>query len=182
MAQSKKIILTLLLFVFSNSIWAQETQFYIDKNKHLKDGLSLIDQALYAPAQLEFELLKREVAEAADNKEYTLNMFADFYYAYCAAHLNQANTELLFTRFVEAYHETTLRNKAYFELGNFYFRKNKTTNALEWYEKVDTRELNNDELIAFKFNLGYSYFKRKKLTEAKPLFKSIKDVKHGYSE
>ena len=182
MAQSKKIILTLLLFVFSNSIWAQETQFYIDKNKHLKDGLSLIDQALYAPAQLEFELLKREVAEAADNNEYTLNMFADFYYAYCAAHLNQANTELLFTRFVEAYHETTLRNKAYFELGNFYFRKNKTTNALEWYEKVDTRELNNDELIAFKFNLGYSYFKRKKFSEAKPLFKAIKDVKHGYSE
>lgn len=182
MIHSKNFILTILLFVFFSIAWAQETQYYADKNKHLKEGLSLVDQALYAPAQLEFELLKQEVAEATDNDEYTLKMFADFYYAYCAAHLNQPNTELLFTRFVEAYHETTLRNKAYFELGNYYFRKNKTVNAVEWYEKVDTRELSNDELITYKFNLGYAYFKRKKFKEAKPLFKSIKDAKHAYSE
>ncbi|MFT4970196.1 MAG: TolA-binding protein [Chitinophagales bacterium] len=177
-----KVILGILFLIQINVLIGQETSYYAEKNKHLKEGLSLMDQKLYAPAQLEFELLNKELQEANDNDEYTLHMFADFYYAYCAAKLGQGNTELLFTRFIEAYHETTLRNKAYFELGSYYFRKNKTVNAVKWYEKVDTKQLSNDELIEYKFNFGYAYFRRKKFDEAKPLFKSIKDAKHSYSE
>lgn len=176
-----KVILGILFLIQINVLIGQETSYYAEKNKHLKEGLSLMDQKLYAPAQLEFELLNKELQGANDNDEYTLHMFADFYYAYCAAKLGQGNTELLFTRFIEAYHETTLRNKAYFELGSYYFRKNKTVNAVKWYEKVDTKQLSNDELIEYKFNFGYAYFRRKKFDEAKPLFKSIKDAKHSYS-
>lgn len=176
-------IISALFFLFQiHTVVGQETSFYADKNKHLKEGLSLIDQKLYAPAQLEFKLLEEEVDGVTDNDQYTLQMFADFYYAYCAAKLNQANTELLFTRFVEDYHETTLSNKAFFELGNFYFGQNQTIDAAKWYEKVDTKELSNDELVEYKFNFGYAYFRRKKFDEAKPLFKAIKDSKHSYSE
>lgn len=182
MKNLRKIILSIILLVPLSFLIGQETSYYAEKNKHLKEGLSLIDQKLYAPAQLEFELLEKEVVAATDNDQYTLKMFADFYYAYCAAKLGQGNTELLFTRFIEAYHETTLRNKAYFELGSYYFRKNKTVNAVKWYEKVDTKELSNDELIEYKFNFAYAYFRRKKFDEAKPMFKSIKDAKHSYSE
>lgn len=178
----QKTILILFILLSSLALKAQETSFYSEDNKHLKNGLALIDQRLYAPAMLEFELLKKEVVGATDNVEYTLEMYADFYYAYCATMLDQANAELLFTRFIEAYHHSTLRNKAYFELGSYYFRKNKTVEALEWYEKVDTKELTNDELVAYKFNLAYVYFKRKKFAEAKPLFKAIKDAKHEYSD
>ena len=178
----QKTILILFILISCLPLKAQETSFYSEDNKHLKSGLSLIDQRLYAPAQLEFELLKKELLGVVDNEEYNLNMYADFYYAYCAALLDQADAELLFTRFIEAYHHSTLRNKAYFELGSYYFRKNKTIEALEWYEKVDTKELTNDELVEYKFNFAYVYFKRKKFDEAKPLFKAIKDAKHQYSD
>ena len=178
----QKTILLLFILISCLPLKAQETSFYSEDNKHLKSGLSLIDQRLYAPAQLEFELLKKELLGVVDNEEYNLNMYADFYYAYCAALLDQADAELLFTRFIEAYHHSTLRNKAYFELGSYYFRKNKTIEALEWYEKVDTKELTNDELVEYKFNFAYVYFKRKKFDEAKPLFKAIKDAKHQYSD
>jgi TolA-binding protein len=178
----QKICISLFVLLSCFELNAQETSFYTEDNKHLKNGLSLIDQGLYAPAQLEFDLLKKEVVGATDNIEYTLEMFADFYYAYCASKLDQPDAELRFTRFIEAYHYSTLRNKAYFELGTYYFRKNKTVKALEWYEKVDTKELTNDELVAYKFNFAYVYFKRKKFDEAKPLFKSIKEAKHEYSD
>lgn len=178
----KLILIACLLTLTFSTTNAQETSFYAPENEHLQKGLNLVDQKLYAPAQLEFELLKKDVKKATDNDQYTLTMFADFYYAYCSAKLDLPDAELLFTRFVEAYHHTTLRNKAYFELGNYYFRQNNSVDALKWYDKVDTKELTNDELITYKFNFGYVYFKRKKFDEAKPLFKSIKDANHEYSE
>jgi TolA-binding protein len=178
----QKTILILFILWSILPLKAQETSFYSEDNKHLKNGLSLIDQRLYAPAMLEFDLFKKELLGSTDNVGYTLNMYADFYYAYCATMLDQADAELLFTRFIEGYHHSTLRNKAYFELGSYYFRKNKTIEALEWYEKVDTKELTNDELVEYKFNFAYVYFKRKKFDEAKPLFKAIKDAKHQYSD
>ena len=178
----KFFIFFCVTFISLSQLQAQETTFYMPENDHLQKGLNLVDQKLYAPAQLEFDLMKKDAKKATDNDQYTLNMFADFYYAYCAAKLDLPDAELLFTRFIEAYHHTTLRNKAYFEIGSYYFRKNKSVDALKWYEKVDTKELTNDELIEYKFNFGYVYFKRKKFAEAKPLFKAIKDANHDYSE
>lgn len=177
-----KIILVIFFLVQLDALVAQETSYYTEKNKYLKEGLSLVDRQLYAPAQLKFGLMAKALKGVIDNDRHTLVMFADYYYALCAAKLGQDNTELLFTRFIEAYHETTLRNRAYFELGSYYFRKNKMVNTVEWYEKVDTKELTNDELIEYKFNFGYAYFKRKKFDQAKPLLRSIKDAKHSYSE
>ena len=176
------IILVMFFLVQLEVLFAQETSYYAEKNKHLKEGLSLIDQQLYAPAQLKFGRMTKALKGVIDNDSHTLVMFANYYYALCAAKLGQDNTELLFTRFIEAYHETTLRNRAYYELGSYYFRKNKMVNTVEWYEKVDTKDLTNNELIEFKFNFGYAYFKRKKFEQAKPLLKSIKDAKHSYSE
>jgi len=178
----KVIILTCGIVLNFTKILAQESTYYTEDNEALKRGLNLVDQKLYAPAQKEFKELKKEFSKATDNHEYTVLMFADFYYAFCAAKLNEKDAELLITRFIEAYHETTLRNKAYFELGSYYFRQNKSSNAIEWYEKVDTKELTNIELIEYKFNFGYMYFKKKKFDDAKPLFKSIKDAKHQYAE
>lgn len=178
----KLIIITSILAFNFLQINAQESTYYTEDNEALKRGLNLVDQKLYTPAQLEFKALKKQYFKTTDNHEYTVLMFADFYYAFCAAKLNDADAELLITRFIEDYHESTLRNKAYFELGSYYFRQNKSTNAIEWYEKVDTKELTNQELVEFKFNFGYMYFKRKKFDEAKPLFKSIKDAQHQYAE
>ncbi|MEZ4979274.1 MAG: tetratricopeptide repeat protein [Chitinophagales bacterium] len=177
-----KIVLILCFLLFGkNQILAQETSIYSESNLHLKKGFDLLDQKLYLPAQKEFELLHQENVKATDNNQYTLLMMADFYYAICAARLNSPNTELLFTRFIENYHQSTFRNKAFFEMGSYYFKNNKSTDAMNWYEKVDPKELNNEELIEYKFNFAYSYFKKKKFDEAKPLFKAIKDAKNAYA-
>lgn len=178
----KYIAITGFLFIGLLPLKAQETTFYAEKNIHLKKGLNLVDQELYAPALKEFQWLKEEMQHSTDNHQYTYLMFADFYTALCAARLGNTDAELLFTRFIEAYHHTSLRNKGYFELGNYYFAQNNSEDAIKWYEKVDTKLLSKEDATQYKFNYGYVNFKRKKFDEAKPLFKAIKDGSSKYAE
>lgn len=178
----KSIILSVLLFLSFLGLNAQETSFYAEKNIHFKNGLLLIEEQKYAAAQKEFELLYQQTKAAVDNDQYTLKMFAEFYYAYSSYKLEFQNTEKLFKNFINNYHNSSLRTKAYFYLGNYYFGINKTNEAIANYQKVDAKELTNEEMLEFKFNNGYAYFKKKDFVKAKPLFKEIKNSKHKYTE
>lgn len=178
-----KHIVLIILFSFNQILLsAQETSIYTERNVHLKNGLLLIEEQKYSAAQKEFELLFLQTKSATDNDAYTLRMFAEFYNAYCSFKLENQNIERLFKNFINNYHETNLRSKAHFYLGNYYFKNNKISEALSNYEKVDAKELTNQEMIEFKFNNGYAYFKKKDFAKAKPLFKEIKNSKHKYYE
>lgn len=178
----KYIAIVGFMLIGFSTLKAQETTFYAEKNRHLKKGLNLVNQELYAPALKEFQWLKEEMQHSTDNHQYTYLMYADFYAALCAARLNNPDAELLFTRFIEAYHHTSLRNQGYFELGNYYFNQNNTNEAIKWYEKVDTKQLPKEDVTQYKFNYGYVNFKRKKFDAAKPLFKAVKDGSSKYAE
>jgi TolA-binding protein len=183
--QMRAIIFCIIsVFVFSAPylLMAQETSIYADKNIHFKTGLQLIEEQKYLAAQNEFELLYQQNKKALDNDQYVLKMHAEYYYAFSSYKLSFPNTERLFKNFINNYHETNLRSKAHFHLGSYYFETNKSKEAIEQYELVNTKDLSKAELLEYKFNLAYAYFKRKDFENAKPLFKEIKNSPHRYYE
>lgn len=177
-----KYFASLLFISLFLSLQAQETEIYTERNIHLKKGLSLIDDMVYLAAQKEFELAFNQTKEPLDNEQEIINIMSEYYYAFCAYKLEQPNTELLYVQFIKAHHESDYRRKAYFDLGNYFFAINKTADALKWYEKVDKKDLSTSDLVLYKFNMAYTYFKKKAFDEAYPLFKDIKNAKNDYQE
>ncbi len=173
------------LFIMMFSVFvlkAQETAIYSERNLHFKNGLELIDEKIYLAAQKEFEIAHKQTKDLLDNEQEVINIMSEYYYAFCAYKLDLPNTELLYKNFIKAHHETEYRRLAYFDLGNYFFNKKQTSEALKWYEKVDKSDLSREDLIIYKFNMAYTYFKRKKFREAKPLFRAIKNAKNDYQE
>ncbi len=62
-------------------------------------------------------------------------------------------------------------------LANSYFRKDRYTDAIKYYEEAGIDNLSNDEIGDQKFELAYCYFNSKQFNKARPLFLAIKDVK-----
>lgn len=177
-----KLLSSFLLCTMFFHAQAQETEIYTERNIHLKKGLEFIDDLVFLAAQKEFEFAFNQTKAKLDNEQEVINIMSQYYYAYCAYKLNQPNTELLYIKFIKAHHESPYRRMAYFDLGNYYFANKKTSDALKWYEKVDKNDLSNEDLMLFKFNMAYTYFKKKKFAEAKPLFRAIKNAKNDYQE
>lgn len=178
----KHIITTVFLLFISAVAFAQETEIYTERNVHIKKGLEQVALKNYQSAQVEFELAANEVKSKLENDQVVVSDIAEYYYAYCAYKMDMPNTELLYLNYIKNHHETAYRRKAYFDLGNYYFEKKKTADAMKWYEKVDRDDLSNEDLLHFKFNMAYTYFKKKKFKEAKPLFAAIKNAKNQYQE
>jgi len=172
----------ILFILFFNIAKAQETEIYTEKNIHIKKGLELVELKNYQSAQTEFEIAFNETKSHLDNYQLVINDMAEYYYAFCAYKLDQPNIEILYKNYIKNHHETAYRRKAYFDLGNYFFEHKKSAEALKWYEKVDRDDLSNNELLHYKFNIAYTYFKKKKFKEAKPLFATIKNAKNKYKE
>jgi TolA-binding protein len=134
------------------TVFSQETEIYADKNIHFKNGLLLIEEKKYLAAQEEFELLFNQNKLAEDNEAYILKMYASYYYAFSSYKLELPNAERLYTNFLNDFHNNFLRNKAYYDLGNLYFDKNKTIDAIRVFEKIDASELSKEEKQNFWFD------------------------------
>jgi TolA-binding protein len=178
----KHTIITAFIIFVSFSAFAQETEVYTERNVHIKKGMEHMELKNYQSAQTEFELAANEAKLKLANHQVVLSDIAEYYYAYCAYKMDMPNTELLYLNYIKNHHETPYRRKAYFDLGNYYFEHKKTTDAMKWYEKVDRSDLSNEDLLQYKFNMAYTYFKKKKFKEAKPLFAAIKNAKNQYQE
>ena len=61
-------------------------------------------------------------------------------------------------------------------LGQYYFRNNKLSEAISYYEMSGIANLSNSEISDQKFELAYCYFNNKAFDKAEPLFASIKDL------
>ena len=177
------LLILMILSTFTGlTSYAQETEIYTERNTHFKAALVHLDSKNYFSAQKEFELAFQETKAHLDNEQKIINNISAYYYAFCAMKLDMPNTELLYLNYLNSEHETEYRKRAYFDLGNYYFSKKKTEDALKWYEKVEKEDLSNEDLMTYKFNMAYTYFTRKLFDESKPLFREIKNGKNAYTE
>jgi len=176
---SKAFVFSVLL-LSGITACAQQTQFFTDKEAAYTRGRELFDEKNYLSARQEFEKIYGQPVSPHSHTDEVMMQNLEYYIAVCATETNARDAEQLLLGYFKKYHETDKRRLIYFYLGKYYYQNNNYAEAANYLAKVKVTDLDNEQIYDYKFELGYSYFTKKKFTDAKPLFASIKDIKDKY--
>ena len=113
------------------SLFAQQTEIATNVFANYNHAVQLFNNKAYAAAQKNFI----DVSKNADHHT-QLKADSDYYDAMCAIRLHQTDADKKVLRFVENYPNSNKKDKAYFNVGNYYFANKKAAYALKWYSKV----------------------------------------------
>jgi len=171
------LALALGLFITFSSL-AQKSEIYQNDMLGYRLGMELFEKRKFGAAQREFE----KIAEAPGDPNSDTKANAEYYRALCALELFNKDAEYLFKRFIQDHPENPKVRTAYFQLGKYKFRKRSYKRAIQWFRKVDKYDLNNEEMSEYYFKLGYSFFVKGDIENARTQFYEIKDAKTKYME
>ncbi len=168
--------LTLLFFsILSIQVYGQQTEIDINLLADYNHAVKLFNSKAYAAAQKSF----MEVSESA-NDRLRLKADADYFDAMCAIRLNQTDADKKVLNFVENHPNSNKKDKAYFNVGNYYFANKRAAYALKWYSKVNHDALSEGNRKELNFKMGYAFLSTRNLTLAKNKFVTlINDPKYG---
>ena len=105
---------------------------------------------------------------------------SQYYEALCALELGNDDAVKLFLKFIKDHPENPLTKLAYFQIGKSYFKQDKYTEALIWFNKVNASELSGNEVTEYKFRKGYAYFAINDYKNAQLLFSEVKNVRSPF--
>ncbi len=180
MMRCKIIVSRLLLaglLLCGSKAFSQKTAYYLDPAAEYRSGTELYEKEKYAAAREMFENVTAQTAYLPLD----LRVNAEFYAAMCAVELFHKDAEMLLQRFIDTRPESPKIKAAWFEMGKFQYRKKSWKKAVEWFEKLNTYDLNNDQLAEYYFKSGYSYFMLADFKNAKTNLDQIKGVENKYS-
>ena len=146
-----------------------------DPDHFFREGIELMDKQKYSAARETFE----RYLTVADDDLKTID--AEYYIAFSSLRLYNADGEAMLEDFTKKYEYHPKAILAYYELGNFYFRDQKYEKAIQFFEKVDTKNLSREQENTLNFKLGYAYFSDQKFQEALPYFNQIKGGNNAYA-
>lgn len=165
-----KILLTLILFAFV-SAQSQQTQRFVDVLGEYQEALHLYEQNQFDASSKAFRKLYSEL----DSDQLKANV--DYYLAKCAIELNQPGADELMENFILNNPTSLKTNKAYLEVGNYYFQNRDFLKANKWLSKVNTSSLSRNELKTYQFNYAYTNFRLKNYQKAQQLFENVRNDK-----
>ncbi|MDY6802148.1 MAG: tetratricopeptide repeat protein [Bacteroidota bacterium] len=172
------LIIAINLILFSQiSLYAQETMVFTNPDKAYKTGLDLFEKEKYGVAQKHF----RDAIESYGDAQPEFKANARYYEALCALELFNQDAEYLISTFIAEHPENSKVNMARFHMGEFQYRQKKYQQAIDWFNRVDKRQLEKDELSEYYFKLGYSHFILGNYDDAGSAFYEIKDVNTKYT-
>jgi TolA-binding protein len=172
----KKSLLSVLIAIGAcNLSFGQQTPNELSSDHMFLRGLELIDKSKYAAARQAFQ----EYLNKNDNSIKAID--AEYYIAYSALNLFNADAELRFDNFVEKYPSHPKAILANYELGNFYYNQRKYDKAIVYLSKVNSDQLTSEQKVEAAFKLGYSYFTKKNFDKAGASFNKIKNSNHKYT-
>lgn len=172
----RKLIIFLLLFA-SLPMFGQKSAYYVDKDTDFKQALELYNKEKYNTAQQLF----LKIFDERKDENTALVTLTQYYIAQCAVKLFNADAEYYTNQFISKNHESPLVNEAYFSLGGYFYALKKWKDAIETYERANSRELSNEQQAEYFFKKGYSYFMTKDYETAKVNFYEINDKKTKFT-
>ncbi|WP_428740790.1 tetratricopeptide repeat protein [Tenacibaculum sp.] len=147
---------------------AQQTAINSDINTDFHKATRLYNNKAYAASQVLF----REVSKKSE-KHHSLKADADYYDAMCAIKLQQDDADERVLQFVKNYPYNNKKEKAFLNVGNYYFANRKAAHSLKWYQKVNEKLLNQEEKDELNYKMGYALLVSNYLKDAKPRFQSL---------
>ncbi|MHB0754351.1 tetratricopeptide repeat protein [Polaribacter sp. M15] len=171
----KKHILSFAFTIICYTAFAQQSIVDVNMRTDFNNALKLYNTKAYRAAQKTFEKVKKESLQNT-----ALKADASYYDAMCAVKLNQTNADEKVLTFVEENPTSNKKNKAFFNVGNYYFANKKAAYALKWYQKVNTDLISEENRKELNFKMGYGFLVAKRLDLAKDKFLPlINDAKYG---
>lgn len=171
----KRKFLVLIIFMSAFYVKAQQSSVNVNTNSEFNSALKLYNNKSYAAAQKTFEKVLQD-----SDKNTSLHSEASYFDAMCAIKLNQTDADKKVLRFVEENPASSKKNKAYFNVGNYYFSNKKAAHALKWYQKVNMNLISTENQKELNFKMGYGLLVANKLALAKDKFLPlINDAKYG---
>lgn len=161
-------LLTIFFLLLSPCLFAQQYLADVEPVHYYQRGMDLLDKQKYTAAREAFEQYLDVDADGERAVE------AEYYIAYAALRLYNADGEARLAEFVEEHSGHPKAIRANYELGNFYFKDENYDKAISYFEKADTRNLTTQEQNTRNFKLAYAYFTQQNFYEAKPYFDQVK--------
>lgn len=171
--KSHFLIVCCFLTVFTT--FSQQSIVDVNVTKDFNNAFALYNNKAYAAAQKIFEKIQEKAQKSS-----SLKADASYYDAMCAVKLNQTNADQKVIDFVEDNPTSNKKNKAFFNVANYYFANKKASYALKWYQKVNVDLLSKEDQKELNFKMGYGLLVTDNLTLAKGKFLPlINDAKYG---
>ncbi|WP_437922325.1 tetratricopeptide repeat protein [Sphingobacterium sp. LRF_L2] len=166
--------------------FAQQTAWQQINNAY-KSGMELFERGKYSSAAKQFDRVEdirtKSTLQLDDTEELTLiKENVRFYQAICALELGDSDAESRFLKYIKDYPASSNSKAAYFQIGKSYYQKKDYPKAIEWFQKIDSKNLAGAENTEYRFKLAYSQFMTNDFKASKPLFEKLKDEKSPYQE
>lgn len=173
----KKIFFLAFALGTGTIVFSQQTAYYTDKADKFKEAKDYFQKEQYALAYPLFKELQHAVRET-DRANHTITVQEiEYYTVACALKQDESRAEQEAIDYIDLERNTARVQMMNFQLGEYYFRRQSFTKALERYELANIANLSNDDISNMKFHQGYSYFTLQQFANAKPLFNSIRSMK-----
>lgn len=163
----KYILITFCCFIGILSSSAQKTEIQTNIDAQFHRAVTLYNNKAYSGAQRLF----KEVSK--NTSKYNIKTDADFYDAMCAIKLNQTGADEKVLTFVKNHPYSSKKEKAFLNVGNYYFANRKASHSLKWYSKVDEKLLNQEEKKELNYKMGYALLVSNYLKDAKERFSHL---------
>jgi tetratricopeptide (TPR) repeat protein len=171
------IFLSILLLWVEPSA-AQKSDALNDPDEHYKTGLHLFNREKFGAATHHFNVVLREVNDPKNE----LFVNARFYIAQSAYILYNSDAEFLLKAFLDDFPESMHANETKLTLANWYYRKRKYKDAINWFNQIELYPLNKDEKEGFYFKRAVSFMNTDRKEEAINDFFRILDSTGPFAE
>jgi tetratricopeptide (TPR) repeat protein len=172
---SRFLLTCSLYFLTCSCAFAQQSFVDATVLTDFNGALKLYNSKAYAAALKTFG----EVAKIAASNT-NLKSDASYYEAMCAVKLNQIDADKKVLKFVEDNPTSVKKNKAFFNVGNYYFANKKSAYSLKWFHKVVPDNLSKENKKELNFKMGYALLTTNNYKLAKDRFLPlINDGKYG---
>lgn len=157
--------------VLSNTIvFAQKSFEKVLPERIYREALILFENEKFVPAKEAFE----EYLNVTSNTE-GYHADAEYYQGLCAMNLFHPDAEYLLTNFVRNHPDSHWCQSVFLELANFKYKSKAYKQSLEWFNKVEEKQLLAEERPSFYYKRGFVYFDQKQFADARVDFAKVKD-------
>jgi len=170
----RKYFLIAILFVSLGSLKAQNTLIQQDANQYYNTGLELLDNDKFGAAREQFEKYLKE------GKDGIKRVDAEYYVAFCALNLDNADGAQLIADFVKKRPDHPKAAKAYYNLGVVSFKNNDYGNTVKYLKLVNPNLLTAAEKTEVNFKVGYASYNLRRFDEAAKYFDQAKRSQSPY--
>lgn len=171
----RSLCATAFVLVIQSQPFAQATQANMDPDADFKLAKELYQKEQFS---LAYPLFKNISYGNYPNSKLPIStqLEAKYYTIVSGLQLNESTAEAAAKEFIETEHNEPRIEMLSYQLGEYYYRKQKFDDALTYYEKAGIDNLSNREIAEMKFHQAYGYFTLQQFDKAKPLFNSIRQI------